>query len=142
MSLTIRYAIVAVFVFHCITSTLYGSFRFISHYPYITPVSFDFFIHPRQRLVSTRPAPLMDLVFSLRTDQERTVHASNTSTNTLQALRWAIKSFAFIWPVASPLMAIFDAPRDRVRREVVPLPLPFTPFLEQCVLNPEVQRDT
>ena len=145
----IRYAILVVYILFSIIpiyiyihSIVYNSFYFIFHYPYITPVSFDLFIRSWQRLASTTTGCFDGPRLFLRSESERTVHATNTLTNTLKALRWAIKQIAFNWPVVSPLMAIFDAPRDRVRRWVVPLPLPFTPFLEQCVLNPEVQRDT
>ena len=72
---------------------------------------------------------LVDAVFSLRADPTNKIHA----TNSLKAIRWITRILRLPWDTASPLLQIFDAPKDRQRRESLPLPLAFVAQLERLL---------
>ena len=72
---------------------------------------------------------LVDAVFSLRADPTNKIHA----TNSLKAIRWITRILRLPWDTASPLLQIFDALKDRQRRESLPLPLAFVAQLERLL---------
>ena len=77
---------------------------------------------------------LVDAVFSLRADPTNKIHA----TNSLKAIRWVTRVLHLPWDTASPLLQIFDAPKDRQRRESLPLPLAFVAQLERLLRAPDL----
>ena len=77
---------------------------------------------------------LVDAVFALRADPANKIHA----TNSLKAIRWLKKLLELPWETASPLLQIFDAPKDRQRRESLPLPPGFVVQLERLLRSSEL----
>ena len=61
------------------------------------------------------------------------------ATNTIKAIRWLAKTLELSWPLGSPMFRVFDAARDRQRRESLPLPLGFLVFLERLLRDEQAE---